>query len=358
VKTRITDLGIIRNGEVSEHLPVRYELFSAARLVELRQRENLDAVVTGAPDEFELMLRLKDWVAMQWPAGSPNPYPPWDAVTVLDWIRGGITGGFCAQYAQVLLQSFAAMGYHARYVEIGSVDNPYAHFVMEVWSNQFNKWVVFDADYNLHFERAGVPLSALEVHEALTRGEISQVVTVRGPYRQGHSNADRWPLRTAELYYYLRVHLKANHLTVTNENPFDRYNDMIEWRSAIAVPWESSTAPSPYRKERLTNLVTSDRSLMESKLGQVIVTIESGDDRSVVLRFENDDDEFLRYQTRELGLPQAGEWRDHDGSSFVWRPRPSPMTLEVRAINTRGVAGPPSAVAARLEVIEVTWVAP
>jgi hypothetical protein len=359
VKTSLADLDVVRNGELSQSIPVRYESLAAPRLAELRSRENLDAVIAGASDEFDVMLRLKDWVAAQWLPGTPIPYPPWDAVTVLDWIRSGVTGGHCGQYSQVLLQALAALGYRARYVELGSIDNPYAHFVTEVWSSQFDKWVVLDADFNVHFERAGVPLSALEVHDALTRGELSDVVTVRGSVRHAASDPDHWPLLTAELYYYLRVHLKADHLTMPNENPFDRYNDMIEWRSALTVPWEQSTMVSPYRKEALTNLATSDRSLLESKLHQVLVTVESVDldGDSVALRFDNNVFEFLRYQIRELN----GEWRDYDGSNFIWSPSAIESTLEVRAANVSGVVGPSSVVAARLEVeveVELEFGAP
>ena len=37
------------------------------------------------------------------------------------------------------------------------------HGVAEVWSNQFRKWVVIDAQSNVHFEMAGIPLSAWEI---------------------------------------------------------------------------------------------------------------------------------------------------------------------------------------------------
>jgi hypothetical protein len=169
------------------------------RLAELAARENLISVVQGARNEFEVILRLKEWTAKQFPHGTPSPYPPWDAIIILDWIRSGITGGFCAQYSQVFLQALASLGLQGRYVEIGLDSNPYAHYVMEVWSNQFNKWVVMDVDYNMHFERGGIPLSALEVHQALIRSELSDVVSVAGEFRDGHGSLDWWPLKLAEL---------------------------------------------------------------------------------------------------------------------------------------------------------------
>ena len=37
------------------------------------------------------------------------------------------------------------------------------HGVNEVWSNDYAKWVLLDAKYDIHYERAGTPLSALQV---------------------------------------------------------------------------------------------------------------------------------------------------------------------------------------------------
>ena len=138
-------------------LPIRYEHLDAARIEQLAAREGLATIVAGAATEFEAVLALKEWVAAQFPHSDPDPYPPWDALIILDAIRAGLTGGFCAQYSQVMLQSLAALGIPARYLEVGHETNPYAHYPIEYWSNQFNKWVLLDVDYNLHFEKDGVP---------------------------------------------------------------------------------------------------------------------------------------------------------------------------------------------------------
>src|SRR5690606_29583222 len=150
-------------------------------------------------------------------------------------------------------------------------------------------------------------------------------------------------------YYYLRVHLKANHLSMPDERPFDRYNDMMEWRSELAVPWQESTAPSPYRKAVLTNLATSDRSELGSNSGQDPVTIEAVNDDSVELRFETNEAELLHYQIRERRRTYISAWRDHLGSLFEWRPGMIPTTLEVRAVNVRSVAGPVAVAVAQVQ---------
>lgn len=343
------DYEITSNGDLTAGLPIRLEPLHLPRLEELKQREALEAIVASGESEFAQILALKDWVSSQWPAGYPDPYPPWDAITVLDWIRGGVTGGFCAQYAQVLLQSLAALGLQARYVEIGSVDNPYAHFLTEVWSNEFNKWVLLDPDFNLHFERNGVPLSALEIHDALVRSQLSDVDVILGTRRAGHSNPASWPLRTADLYYYLRVHLNANHLAAPYEHPFHRYNDMVEWIDEFTVPWEFSEVESEFAKVRLTNLQTNDRAAFEGRMNQVKVTVESNAAGTLDIRFENNLHGFRGYEIRKLARRgQIRAWQSHPVDTLLWSPTRDTRILEVRGINQSGVPGPISRISVPL----------
>jgi transglutaminase-like putative cysteine protease len=327
-------------------LPVRFELFNAPRIEQLAAREGLAGVVAGAATEFEAVLKLKEWVAAQFPHSSPDPYPPWDALIVLDAIRGGLTGGFCAQYSQVLLQSLAALGYPARYVEIGRVDNPYAHFPMEFWSNQFNKWVLLDADFNLHFEKNGVPLSALEVHDAAVTGTANAVEVVAGAFRDGHPSPNDWPHRTTELYYYVRYHLKADHVSAPFEPAFDRWGDVIEFTDSRTTPWESSTVASPFPKEQLTASSTSDRSMVEAPLNQLWVTprVTSGTD--VLLDLALDMPQIVAAEYRVVDATgQPGPWHPHGSPTLAWAVGPDDRAIEVRGVNLRGITGPATRVA-------------
>lgn len=329
-------------------LPVRFEHFDAPRIRQLAAREGLEAVVAGAADEFETVLRLKEWVAAQFPHTNPEPYPPWDALIILDAIRGGLTGGFCAQYSQVLLQSLAAFGFPARYVEVGTTANPYNHYPLEFWSNQFNKWVLLDADFNLHFERNGLPLSALEVHEALVSGAAASVEVVQGAFRTGHPSPDDWPLGTRELYYYLRYHLKADHVWAPAEAPFDRWNDMVEWTDSRTAPWESSTVVSQFPHEKLTARTTSDRAVAEAPLNRLWVTPRVTTGHTVALDLAHDMPQIAGAQFRIIDdTGQPGPWQPHGSPTLLWPVGTSDRAIEVRGVNLRGITGP----ATRVELV-------
>jgi len=327
-------------------LPVRYERFDAARIELLAAREGLAAVVAGSATEFETVLRIKEWVATQFPHTDPDPYPPWDALVILDAIRAGLTGGFCAQYSQVMLQALAALGFPARYVEVGLADNPYAHFPIEYWSNQFDKWVVLDADFNLHFQQNGVPLSALEVHDALVAGTHASVTVVQGAYRAGHPSPADWPLRTKEFYYYLRYHLKANHVSVPNEDPFDRWNDMIEWTDSRTTPWQVSTVPSQFSKVQITARSTDDAGVANAPLNRLWVTPRVTTGTEVLLDLAHDMPQIAGAEYRVVDASgQPGPWRSHGAPLLVWQVSPDDRVIEVRGVNLRGIVGPATTVA-------------
>lgn len=325
----------------AEGFPFRFQPFDTPELAELAARERLPDVVAPGRTEFERMIRLKNWVGEQWPAGTPNPYPPWNALIILDWIRAGKTGGFCAQFAQVFLQSLAALGMTARYIEIGNTENPYVHYLTEVWSNDFDKWVVMDPDFNLHFERDGIPLSALEVHDAFVGGSLERVHVVLGEVRAGRSAVSRWPHQTAELYTYLRYHLTADHLARPDAPPFERYNDMIELVDPRVAPWEASTVTSPFPKARLTRVRTSDRASLEKKLNQTRIAVAASRPDAVVLQLENDVLGFDHYEYRVVTpAGRADAWQSHRQDQLTVPAATGPRTIEVRGVNQRGVPGP------------------
>lgn len=326
-------------------LPVRYEWFSAPRLDLLRTRERLDSVIAGSATEFEALLRLKDWVAAQFPHADPIPYPPWDAIIVLDQIRAGITGGFCAQYSQVLLQSLASLGVPARYVEIGTNANPINHFPIEAWSNDFGKWVLLDADFNVHYQKNGVPLSAVEVHDAYVSGEAASVTVVEGTALEGHPRVADWPHRTLELYYYLRYALKANHVAAPFESPFDRTNEAIEFLDPRTVPWAQSTVESTLPKAPLTVQSTTSRAFVDGPVNELWVAPWISGPAEVTLGLNTSMPNVARAEYRVVDAQGvAGAWQTHLSPTLTWPVKPGERALEVRAVNSRGVAGPSAVV--------------
>jgi hypothetical protein len=165
----------------SVHYPVirssfsfEYEKPAVEGLRKLRADMKLDDAVRGARTEFEIMLRLKGWVARQWNWHLLRPEQDmnaWDACAIMaPGADGKVDGGFCLHYAIVLMQALQSFGIPARVV---SADYSIwsGHEIVEAWSNQYGKWIFLDANFDTYFAdgATGVPLNVLEMHDAFVR---------------------------------------------------------------------------------------------------------------------------------------------------------------------------------------------
>ncbi len=149
-------------------MPFANEDFKHPKLVALRKKYKLDEVVAGSKTEFEKLLKLRNWVKKQWRYDAPTEgYPAWDADEIMT-----VKQGFCVQYAIVYMQCLQSLGYNARFVfgyHPGVMST--GHEVTEIWSNQFNRWIMMDANANLHHAdpETDEPLGMLEIHDRMTR---------------------------------------------------------------------------------------------------------------------------------------------------------------------------------------------
>ncbi|HXG10990.1 MAG TPA: hypothetical protein VNK04_14620 [Gemmataceae bacterium] len=150
------------------------------RLKLLRERYQLDEVIAPGRTEMEQLMLLRHWVRHQWHTGwrgGPAAWmPPWDALIILESKDQPDCLTMCTHYAAVFTQCCLALGWNARHCILDH------HCVSEVYVNQYQKWVMLDpgnsqkrADLGLHFERDGVPLSALELHRAYRTGQTDAI---------------------------------------------------------------------------------------------------------------------------------------------------------------------------------------
>lgn len=159
-----------------------------AMLQELRERYRLDEVIAPAKDEFEQLLLLREWVHTRWMHGWTRTPPVRNALDILRAVEAGADFN-CGYFAVTLMQCLLAVGFVARSVSIckpatewmAADEGNIGHSVVEAWSHQFHKWAVLDPDLNVHYERNGVPLSALEVHRAWVGRRWDTVRLVQGP---------------------------------------------------------------------------------------------------------------------------------------------------------------------------------
>jgi hypothetical protein len=160
---RLTDLS--GAGPIPLDVPFVFESPDAPYLRELDRTFNLQQVVGERSDEYAAMLRLGAWVGGLFDHGSDRLSKAENRITPVEIIRAGQNGRkfWCEIAARLTVQAATAMGWQARLVSASRDGYTWEHAVAELWSNQFRKWFVIDADFNVVYESRGVPLSAFEL---------------------------------------------------------------------------------------------------------------------------------------------------------------------------------------------------
>lgn len=150
----------------------------------LKSKYRLDTIFKGGESEFEKILLLKEWINAVIPIDNfGDPYPGQGYVeNILDEALGG-TGFHCGHFMRVQNAVMNAYGYITRTIGAGPgvagvIDGH--HGINETWVNAYSKWVLLDAKYNHHFEKNGIPLSALEVREEYLKNKALDITMVKG----------------------------------------------------------------------------------------------------------------------------------------------------------------------------------
>jgi hypothetical protein len=117
-----------------------------------------------------------------------RPYPDegWRLFYNLDTAASGCRW-WCCHYSQTLRAVLTACGLLSRHV--GNVSNyregqdqgSRTHGVTDVFVQEFAKWVQFDAHYDVHYEKDGIPLSPWEIGEEWFRNQGADVDICVGP---------------------------------------------------------------------------------------------------------------------------------------------------------------------------------
>lgn len=104
----------------------------------------------------------------------------------------------CGNISKMLIQLVQAGGTQARTVGVHSSRG--SHVVAEIWSKRFNKWIIIDSDYNVHYtDVAGTPLSALELYEM--SGDTREIGTIQRIAGDSPNTLHNSNTKLIELFY-------------------------------------------------------------------------------------------------------------------------------------------------------------
>ena len=164
------------------------------KLKDLRQRHNLDSVISGAKNEFDQQLFLMDWVHHRFSRFGQPTTPARGALEILEGIERGETF-FCTQFAQLYASAAASLGWIDRVLALrrhsdaghtGSTE----HSTTEIWSNEHRKWIMLDPTSNMYLERDGLPLNAFEIRHEWFYKSGTNLTFVVGKEKKRYRKAD------------------------------------------------------------------------------------------------------------------------------------------------------------------------
>lgn len=322
-----------------------FEDYHNPRLKRLRDAYQLEKVVADEPNEFRRILKLRHWVHKRWHFDFHQDFKG-DAFAILEKAKTGC-GFNCAHSMTVQHAVMSSMGYVSRYVHVDRNHEDLGmsrhHGVNEVWSNDFAKWVMLDAQYDCHFERDGIPLSALELHEAVRANGGQGIVLVRGVERREVPMAPRTGPQPHEatIYSYWWVCYPQQ------QNPFSQPHFAARERLIIfdneafrTTTWYRGPANAlrkHFAYEAKAFVAAGDRSQIEWTPGVADLRAHcvAFDELEVDIRSATPNFECYIVRINEDGPRRCEENR------LRWKLRPGCNTLEVRCRNLFGIDGPP-----------------
>jgi hypothetical protein len=344
-----------------------FERYDHPRLQELRKACDLDKVVAGAKDDWEMIQRLMRWAYLV-PLPRFEKIGPWDAMAWMELVRderGEIIlnkykkrqrAEMCLYPNVGLTQLLTAMGIPARHININS-EGLSGHEVCEAWSNVHRKWILLDATRDFYWAdgTTGRPLSALDVHNELIR-HLDRIETWEDPfcYRDQGSvlegrrikahDGGEWPYPLDSDWIYLTT----AHFRVVPRNdycgrpsPLPVAHGWEVWGWDGYLNWADDKVPPLMHFSQHTNRPAD----LYWTNNQVRITLEQLGMKSLRVDLEHDMPNFARY---EASFNDEG-WSSVK-SGFSCSLKPGITKLAVRAVNVLGLPGPVSWV--RLELLE------
>jgi hypothetical protein len=186
----------------------------------LIEKYQLDTVFHGETDELNRILLVRHWIKSVIKIDDfGDPYPGNGfAEGILDAALEG-AGFHCGHFMTVQNGILNALGYVTRTMGAGPgvEGGPDGHHGMnEVWLNSYSKWFLSDAKYDHHFEKDGIPLSALEVRDEYLKNKGKDVILVQGPGRksiQTDEETGNTKTQFMQTYTWLEWHAKNDYFT-------------------------------------------------------------------------------------------------------------------------------------------------
>lgn len=316
-----------------------YEDLSSPKFDELKKRYQTDTIFHGETDELKRILLLREWIKNHISIDNDGPHPGCGSPEcILDEAIKG-SGFHCEHFMLVQNALMNAYGYVTRCLGAGEGTPDFLeghHGINEIWLNAYHKWFLSDAKYNYHFEKNGIPLSALEVRAEYLKNKAADIILVRGKDRIPTEIYPELNNRSKELfariYTWISWEKYSNRYTLWPNDSSDlimykdAYYDTHTWIRNGKPHWVYHTgylhlAADPRAIEWTPNTLSSE------------VDIKG---KRAIVRLKSQTPNFKTYEVREL---PGNSWKEVAGSVEIKLEKDT-HELFFRVKNLAGVTGP------------------
>lgn len=300
----------------------------------------LDTIFQGETDEFKRILLIRHWIKSHIKIDLENPNYSGEGYVegILDAALEG-EGFHCGHFARVENGLLNAYGYVTRFLGAGpGVPREFDphHGTNEVWLNTYNKWMVIDAKYEHHFEKDGVPMSALDIRDEFLKNKATDVVMLKG-LKQIPTEFDKEIGETKEAFAqtFTWVTYQGNNDICTT---WPNHKEIVLWYNDDYFKnhtWIRSGKPHWAYKHPEILVLEENRDAIEWTPNTIASKVQIKKNRATI-QLISDTPNFKEYQMKML-------------PSDKWHKVEDKMTLELtdkkhayvfRAVNLAGVNGP------------------
>jgi len=317
-----------------------FEVLESPRVAQLRDSFGFHDVVEDESDEFRKMLRLRHWVHTRWPIDDEQSFSG-DAFAILEKAKTG-TGFHCSHSMAVQHAVMTVMGFVARDLGVDVNHQVFGHSihhgVNEIWSNKYVKWVLLDAKYDIHFERDGIPLSALELHEAVRADGGKGIAKVHGPNSEAvPMNGSGFPTSSVSSYWWVSYYVDMGRFTGGFNDSRVVVLDNLPFRETTWMRDSSDGLKKHWGYDANAFLPIGERHRIQWTPGVPELQISQISPSQLDVTFDSETPNLEGYLIRT----DVGLWQPVDGGNYVWNLELGRNALEICTRNQLGVLGPP-----------------
>lgn len=307
----------------------------------LRNLYELEILVANEPTQLQKQLSAMNWVHSLWVHYPTNICASLDALSILDEVKAGKRFR-CVEYAVVLSEVLEAIGFPARAVELNKEGMSFgvgkSHEVVEVWNDEYRKWIMLDPQNNAIWTSKDTILNAYEIHQLLLSKDTSSFNQVSvslypSKWRENQFNTKEW----MQYFYYLSYRF-SNRLLEMPEHPeldvclvSDGQKPELLCQGFSRKINYTTSSKKIYPLLNCVHLDINPESLEPSQ--------EDSNPNVLLCDFSNSAPWFDHYDV-EIN----GEKTQLKTNSLHWKLNHGTNTLIVRSVNQAGLEGAPSTI--------------